>query len=372
MDPGQIVQGILFAIFASLTGLLSGVTAPTYDNLLVPELAPSVLFPSLGPTGGGGFLTEAVLFSRYLLANLVDPLIALVAVGVAALFLARAVAGRWAVRFDAALPKFLVAVLLANFTVPVAGGILSLAGATYPVIAGFDGGAWQHWTNLGGVGGFQFSWDNGALAFVVSFALFSLVLLLAAAVALRDALLAVLLVLLPVFTLLWPIPPLAALARRAWSMFVQLAFLPCVLVVPLELAVGSPNILLLLGFFVVALSSPSLLSMATAQLASVGFPSGGAALTGGIQRGLSVGSLSVSSLFRPLGGGARTPAALRHAGAVGQAAGRAAFPAAAPLVAAELAGRGAAHLLRHLSRSSTSGRAGAAFGRVDRPREPHR
>ncbi len=372
MDPGQVIQGFLFALFSGLTALLATVTGPTYDNLLVPELTPAALFPPLGIAGGGGFLGEAATFSNYLLATLVDPAIALVAVGAALLYLGRAVLGPWAVRFEALLPKLVVSVILANFSLPIAGALVDLAGAAYPVVAGFDGGAWQHWTDLAGTGELQFSWDNGALTFVVSFALFSLVLLLAAAVAVRDALLAVLLVLLPVFTLLWPIPALAPLARRAWSMFGQLAFLPVVLVIPLELAVGSPSVLLLLGFLVVALGTPSLLSLAAAHLGSVGLPSASGALTGGIQRGLSVGALSLGSLARPLtGGSAGASRWLGGVGRVGQAASRAAFPASVPLLGAELAGRGVAHLVRHL------GTSGAVplhrphrFPTVQRPTEP--
>jgi hypothetical protein len=371
MDPSQIVQGILFALFAGLTALLSLVTGPTYDQILVPELRPCSLYPALGPTAGGGFLGEAARFSTYLVANLVDPAIAVVAAGVALLYLTRAVVGRWAMRFEAVLPKLVVSVVLANFTIPVAGGILGIAGAAYPVVAGFDGGAWQQWSNLAGVGAIQFSWDNGALAFVVSFALFSLVLLLAAAVAVRDALLAVLLVVLPAFTLLWPIPALAPLARRAWSMFGQLAFLPCVLVIPLELAVHSPSIFLLLGFLVVALATPSLVSTGAAHLTAVGFPSSGGAVSGGLQRGLSVGALSLSSLFRPLQSVPGTSRLARHIGRVGAAAGGSAFPAVAPLVGAEILGRGAAHLLGHLSNRAgvgaaapaRAGRAGVGPGR---------
>lgn len=350
MDPGQVIQAFLFLLFSGLTALLAVVIGPTYDNLLVPELQPGALFPALGPTGGGGFLQEAARFSQFLLVNLVDPAVTLVAVGVAVLYLSRAFAGRWAVRFEAALPKLVLSVVLANFSLPIAGGLLAIAGATYPVIAGFDSGAWQHWVNLAGVGEVEFSWDNGVLTFVVSFVLFSLILLLAAAVAIRDALLAVLLVLLPVFTLCWPIPALAPLAHRAWTLFGQLAFLPCLLVIPLELAVGSSSILLLLGFLVVALSSPSLLSLATGHLTSVGFPSAGSAVSGGIQRGLSVGSLSLASVFRPLPVGASASSPIRHVSQLGQLAGRVAFPASAPLIGAELIGRGAGHLLRHVGR----------------------
>ena len=371
MDPTQVIQALLFALFAGLTSLLSVVIGPTYDNLLVPELQTSSLYPSLGAGGGGGFLSEAARFSEYLLGNVVDPTLALVALGVAGLYLARSFVGRWTVRFESALPKLIVAVILSNFTLPIAGGILEIAGATYPVFAGFDGGAWQHWVNLAGVGGLQFSWDNGALTFVVSFALFSLILLLAAIVAVRDALLAVLLVLLPVFTLFWPIPTLAPLARRAWTMFGQLAFLPCLLVIPLELAVGSPNILLLLGFLVVALSTPSLVSLAASHLTNLGFPSGGGALAGGVQRGLSVGSLSVSSLFRPLQGFTGRPSAVRHVARAGQAIGRSAFPAGVPLLGAELLGRGATHLLQHVTRKSAAPASSAPrFRPVSRPPGP--
>ncbi|MCI4335870.1 MAG: hypothetical protein L3K17_01545, partial [Thermoplasmata archaeon] len=244
-----------------------------------------------------------------------------------------------------------LSVILANFSVPVAGAVIGLGGAAFPIVAGFDGGAWQHWINLAGYGELGFSWDNGALAFVVSFVLFSVVLLLAAAVALRDALLAVLLVLLPVLTLGWPIPTFAPLARRAWLLFGELVFLPCVLVIPLELAVGSSSVLLLLGYLTVALSTPWLVSLTGAQLTSAGFPSGGSALTGGIQRGLSTASTSVGQMFRPMaqaGAASGRGSVLGAAGRIGQMAGRAGFPATAPLIGAELVGRGATHLVRHI------------------------
>lgn len=354
LDPTQIVQGILFSIFAVLTAALSAVIGPLYDNLLVPEMSASALYPTLPPVAGAGssFLGTAAGFSDYLLANLVDPAVALVAFGIAFLYLGRSVLGRWTVRFESAVPQLVLCVILANFTVIVAGGILGVAGSAFPVVADFDHGAWQRWANLAGVGSFQFAWDNGVVAFVLSFAIFSIVLLLVVAVALRDALLGVLLVLLPVFTILGPIPVLSTLARRAWLLFAELAFLPCVLVVPLELAVGAPSILLLLGYLIVALSSPALLSVAGTQLSSFGFPAAGGAVTGGIQRGLSVGSLSLSSIFRPMlsaGGGSRVAAA---AARIGKTAGAAAFPAAAPLLAAELVGHGSARLVRHLGSRS--------------------
>lgn len=365
------VQAILFSLFAALTAVLAAVLGPTYDNLLVPELAPAALYPSIGSggAGGGSFLGLAAAFSAFLLTNLVDPAIALVGIAVGLLYLTRAVLGRWATRLEHLLPRLVVAVVLANFTLPIAGALLDLAGAAYPTIAGFDGGAWQHWTNLAGFGEVGFSWDNGALTFILTFALFSAVLLVAAAVALRDALLGVLLVLLPVFTLLGSVPPLAPLARRAWTMFGELAFLPCVLVVPLELAVGSPSVLLLLGYLTVALSTPSLVSLAGGQLSSGGFPSAGSALVGGLQRGLAAGSQAIHSYLRPTvrapgaaaiaeRGTTRAAALARGWGSAvrgaGATLGRAGLPAAIPLLAGEALGRGAAHLVRHLRRDATA------------------
>ncbi|MCI4354032.1 MAG: hypothetical protein L3K06_01540, partial [Thermoplasmata archaeon] len=185
-------------------------------------------------------------------------------------------------------------------------------------------------------------------------AMFSIVMLLVAAVALRDAMLAVLLVLLPIFTLLWPIPSLAPLARRAWLMFGELAFLPCVLVVPLELAVGSNNVLLLLGYLTVALSSPSLVSLAGAQLTASGFPSAGGAIANGFQRGLGAASSATGSWVRPMGRLAQgSGAAARLASSAGRTLGSAAFPAALPLVAADFLGRGAAHLVRHVGQNAS-------------------
>jgi hypothetical protein len=346
----DVVRGVLFALFAGLTAAIAAVTGPTYDGLLVPEMAPAALYPPLPPTPGAPptFLTEAASFSAYLVGHVVDPAVAVVAFGVGLVYLTRVLVPRIGAPLESLVPRLVLAVLVANFAVPIAGALLGVAGATYPVVAGFDGGAWQHWQNLDGFGALGFSWDNGVLALVITFALFSMVLILAAAVALRDALLGVLLVVLPIFTLLWPIPTLAPLARRAWILFGELAFLPCLVVIPLELAVGSPNILLLLGYLTVAVSAPSLLSIAGAQLTSVGFPSGGSAVTGGIQRGLAAGSASVNSFLRPLArpGSVKGPAQLLQG--VGAAGAAGALPATIPVLAADVLGRSTGHLLRHV------------------------
>lgn len=366
VDYATVVQAVLFAVFAVLTTTLATVIGPTYDNVLVPELAAGTLYPSLTGSGSGsaGFLTGASHFSLYLVANLADPAIALVAVGVGLVYLGRSVVSRWSSTADSLLPRLIVAVVLANFSLPVADGILGIAGTAYPVIAGFDGGAWQHWGNLAGFGEFGFSWDNGALAFVLTFVMFSLVLLLSIAVAVRDALLGVLLVLLPLVSLLWPIPPLAPLTRRAWLMFGELAFLPCVILVPLELAVASPSVVMLLAYLAVALGAPSLISLAGAQLSGVAFPSVGGALTGGVQRGLASGSAAASSYARPstaMTSVSRVGRAAGHAAAAARSVGAAPLPIGLPIAAGEFLGRASSQLLRHVVRKLP-----ARGGRTDR------
>lgn len=350
MDPSQVVQAFLFALFAVLTTALWVITGPTYDNLLVPELSAGALYPAIG-NGGAGFLSVALGFSNFLLGRLVDPAIGVVGLALGVAYLARSFLGRYAPAMEALLPRLVVGVVLANFSVPVAGGLLAVAGAAYPVVAGFDGGAWSSWANLSGFAGLRFSWDNGVLAFVVSFALFSLVLLLAVAVAVRNALLGVLLVLLPAFAILWPVPALSALARRAWMMFAELAFLPVVLVVPLELAVGSPNVLYLLACLAIALGSPQLISLAGGQLTSaLGFASAGSVLSGGVQRGLGVASLALGS-YGPPGpsrAGRRGVPAPTGATGIARHLARAPFPASIPLMAGEALGRGTSHLFRHV------------------------
>ncbi|HXQ94959.1 MAG TPA: hypothetical protein VN864_07345 [Thermoplasmata archaeon] len=362
------VQALLFALFASLTGILWAVTLPTYDDLLVPELAPASAYPPLlGPGSGGSssFLTLAAQFSDYLVANVVDPAVVLVVLAVGAVYLARAVTSPTRTRLESLLPRLVVSVVLANVTVPVAAAILDVAGSVYPVVAGFDGGAWQSWTNLTGIGGLKFSWDNGLLAFVLSFTLFSLVLLLAIAVAARDAMLAVLLVLLPAFSLVWPIPALAPLARRSWLLFGELAFLPVAVVIPLELAVGAPSALLLVAYLAIALGAPSLLNVAGVQLGRIGFPSAGGALTGGVERGLSSASAGLASIGRPLASAARGTSKVRPAAGGVVAAVRAPLPFAAPLLAAEGIGRGAEALFGHLKGARLAA-ASRRFGGLDR------
>jgi hypothetical protein len=367
VDVSQVVQAVLFALFAVLTSALWGVTAPTYDNLLVPELLPSAAYPPIFPSGGAppSFLTLAARFSAYLVANVVDPAVVLVALALGAVYLARAVTSPARVRLESLLPRLVVAVVLANVTVPVAGAIFELAGAVYPVVAGFDGGAWQSWTNLTGFGGLKFSWDNGLLAFVLSFAMFSLVLLLALAVAARNAMLAVLLVLLPAFSLLLPIPALEPLARRSWMLFGELAFLPVVLVVPLELAVGSPSILVLVAYLAIALGAPSLIDLAGGQLGRLGFPSAGGALTGGIERGLSVATLGMASVARPITATRRTGGRGSAAASAASSVARVPLPFTAPLLAAEGIGRGAEAMFRHV-KDARLAIASRRFGGLDR------
>ncbi|MCI4365363.1 MAG: hypothetical protein L3K10_04795 [Thermoplasmata archaeon] len=358
LDWPTTVRAILFALFAVLTAVVSAVTGPTYDNLLVPMLRPAALYPSLSgaPTGSGDYLTAAVQFSAYLLVQVVDPLVTLVAAGVALLFLARSVVSRWAESLSGLLPRLVVAVLVANFTLPITGGILGLAGSLYPVLADWNGAAWTQWVHLAGFGQFAFSWDNGALALILSVVEFLAVFGLVLAIGLRDALLSVLIVLLPIFTLLWPLRPVSAIPRRAWLLFIELAFLPCILVVPLQLAVGSSSPVLLVGYLGVALASPFLLSVAGTHLVAFGFPASGGTISGGVQRGLATTSSSASAIAGPSAGAAASGGAGGRAlaGAT-RAAGTASLPAAAPLAAGAVLGHTALHLLRHLPHGDRSG-----------------
>jgi hypothetical protein len=354
VDLGYLIQTILFLLFAGLTAIITAIIGPTYDNLLVPELQPGALFPPLLGSGSGSvnYLSTAARFSGFVLSNVVDPAVALVALGVAVLYLSRSVVSRWADALDGLLPRLVLGVVGANFTVPIAGAILGVAGSLYPIVSGWDSGAWQHWVNLAGWGQVSFSWDNGALAFVLSLVEFATVFALLLAVGIRDAVLAVLLVLLPIFTLLWPLRPLSPLARRGWLLFGELAFLPCVLVVPLELAVASPNPVMLVSYLAVAVASPFFLSLAGTSLVSFGFGGASGIVHSNAQRGLQLAPSAATSTFGPAASGVRTSSAAggAFAGAT-RVAGSAAAPAAAPLVVGELLGQGAWHLMRHVGPS---------------------
>ena len=351
IDWSSLIQGILFALFADLTAIVTAIIGPTYDNLLVPQLQTSALFPSLlgSASGGATYLATAARFSGFVLSDVVDPAVAVVALAVGVLYLSRSVVSRYADALDALLPRLIVGVVGANFTVPIAGAILDVAGNLYPIVAGWDGGAWQHWVNLAGWGQVSFSWDNGAVAFVLSLVEFAAVFALILAIGIRDAVLAVLIVLLPIFTLLWPIRPLSPLARRGWLLFGELAFLPCILVVPLELAVGSSNPVMLVSYLAVAVASPYFLSLAGTHLVSFGFAGASSIVHSNAQRGLAVAPSAASSSLGPITSGARSggSAGSALAGAT-RAAGSAAVPAAAPLLVGELLGQGSWHLVQHL------------------------
>jgi hypothetical protein len=355
VDWNVVVQAILFGLFTAGTAILNFVIQPMYDNLVVPELSATSLFPSIAqPAGSAGFLSTAVQFSEFLLVNLVDPAVTLVLVALGGLYLVRSVSARIGARLEPLLPRFVIALIGANFTLPLAASVLDLAGSTFRLVSSFDSGAWRHWTNLVPAGGILFSWDNGVLTFIVTFALFAMVLALAVVVALRDALLAVLLVLLPLFTLLWALPPLAPLARRGWALLAEVAFLPSVILIPLELAVGAPTVLLVLAYLSIAVGSPYLISISRAHLGGIGFPSAGGAVTGGLQRGLAVAALSAQDT-----GTAVTPgrAATGRAAPLGTAVrstarhvGRAPLPAGLALGAGPMLAQGSYRLVQHIQR----------------------
>ena len=367
LSLGDLIRAILFLFFANLTALVAAVTGPTYDHLLVPELGTGALYPSLAASASDptNFLAAAARFSTFTIANVVDPAITLVALGVAVSYLAKPLVARWAATLDGLLPRLVLAVVAANFTVPIAGAILGLGGALYPVFAGWDGGAWQQWVHLAGWGEYTFSWDNGVVAFVLAIVQFAVVFALVLAVGVRDAVLAVLLVLLPLVSLLWPIRPLAPLARRAWLLFGELVFLPCVLVVPLELAVGSPNPVMLVAFLGTAVASPYFLSLAGTQLVAFGFPGSGSTIHPGVQRGWGAASSAAVGPAKPAAASAArsSPTIGRAFAGATRAAGSAAVPVAAPLAAVELVGHGALHLVRHLSHRASG--SGAPPGRFD-------
>jgi hypothetical protein len=359
IDWNVVVQAILFALFEAGTALLNLVIQPTYDNLVVPELSAPSLFPSLAhPGAGAGFLSTAIRFSEFILGNLVDPAIALVLVILAGLYLFRSFSARVGGRLEPLLPRFVIALLGANFTLPLAGAALDLGGATFRVISSFDGGAWRHWANIVPAGGFAFSWDNGVLAFVVTFGLFLMVLTLATVVALRDAMLAVLLVLLPLFSLLWALPPLESLARRGWTLFVELAFLPSVILVPLELAVGSSSVLLVLAYLSIAVGSPYLISISRTQLGGMGFPSAGGALSGGLQRGLAVATLTAQEGTAAVAPGAASTGRAAQVGSIvrnfANQVGKAPLPGGLALGAGHLVTQGSQQLFRHLKQFQAS------------------
>jgi hypothetical protein len=286
MDWGGIARAILFALFAALTGVVTAVIEPTYDNLFVPEMSPAALYaPFLGSGHASNLFSEGAAFSNYILVNVVDPLSVLVIIVVGVLYLIRATLPSAASTWTHLAPRLVLGILLANMVLPLTWLLWSVASATYPVFYDYDGGAWQTFSNIVGPGAFTFSWDNGALAFVCSLTLFSLVLILTFLVAFRDALVAVLLVLLPPLTLLWPIPSLSGLAVKAWRLFAEMTFLPCLLVVPLALAVGASSILIVIGLFTVAVGMPVLLTQVGGSLSSAGFPHGGSIVAGGFLGG---------------------------------------------------------------------------------------
>ena len=276
----SVVQAFLFTLFSGLTAILQAITAPTYQDLLVPELSRSSLYP---PFPGG----SAVVLRRP------DRILGLPRGpprgpgdrrrrGRPRAPLPRPLVPRAGDRPPrSALPRLVVYVVLANVTVPVAGRDPRPRGFRLP-----DDRRVRRWrvaelaephgpgrrSPSAGTTGRSRSSSPSCSSRSSSCSI--------VAVALRDALLAFLIVVFPALTLVGAIPPLRPLARRAWLLFGEAAFLPCLLVIPLELAVGSASILLVVAYLTLALASPALISVAGTQLTQLGFPGASGVLAG--------------------------------------------------------------------------------------------
>lgn len=296
MDYGPVVKAILFALFGGLTAAVTVVTGPTYDNLFVPEMDPSAAYASWQ---GPNVFAAASTFSNALLVGLVDPLAVLVIVAVGLLYLLRS--AHPTPRLQGLAGKLVLGILVANLVLPITSGIWQLASGVYPAFYDYGGGAWRTFDAIVGPGAVNLSWDNGVLAFVVSWTLFAMVLLLAFLLAFRAAIVAVLLVLLPPLTLLWPLPGLGSVVRKVWVLFLEMTFLPCFVVVPLILAVGSSSVLLTMGLFSVALAMPQILSVSGASLSHAGFPNASFVVGGNFLRNSEATQNFGSGLLR--GGG---------------------------------------------------------------------
>ena len=365
MGLGVIIKALLFGLFGGLSAVVSLVVGPTYGGLFVPEMAPQAVFASWSSPG---LFAQAQAFSGYLLVNLVDPLAVLVIVGVGLLYLLRAALPSLAQRWPDLAPRLVLGVLLANLAVPLAGLIFTFGSAVYPVFYNYGGGAWQNYYNLVGPAGLNIAWDNGLLALIGEITLLLLTLMLTYLVALRDALVGVLVVLLPLFTLLWPWPFAASLARRAWRLFVEMVFLPCFLIVPLALAVGSQSVVLVLALFGVALGMPALLASAGSGLAgALGAPAPSGLVVGGLSQAPRAPTETGGSWLQH---GVRSFRASRAAGSGGKGRSAASLTAAWPSATLGPAsavvwgvGEGIGALARHLGKAASSSPSNTAGGR---------
>ena len=135
--------------------------------------------------------------------------------------------------------------------------------------------------------------------------------------------------------------------------------------IPLELAVGSPNPVLLVGFLAAAVGSPYLLSLAGSQLTAFGFPGAGGTVQGGVAQGMAVTPSAGTAHFAPAATSVRAagPSGRALAGTV-RAAGSATAPMAPPLAVAELIGHGALHLVRHVPRPGAGASGASGWGPV--------
>jgi len=303
----NIVNEVLSAIFAAFNGLAWLAAQQTYNNLLVPEMSSSFLYPTIIKGNQTGFFMYAYYFSSYILFSIVDPLLVIVLLGIGFLYLSKVFFSQNSERFKDLIPKFILAVILSNFTNYISSIILEFGYSLYSTIYTFDGSKWTNFQNIFPI--YSTPWTNNALLeFILKVIVLFTILAIAIIIGIRTGLLGVLIVLLPIASVLLIFPQTKSLGKKIWIVFIDMAVLPFFVLIPLILAVNVNNInttgfILATGLLFISAGMPYFISEYGNSVFHMGFDKASNFINQGFNASMNSLSLPVAAATS-FGGGA--------------------------------------------------------------------
>lgn len=295
----QIVNTVLTLLFA-IFNIFAWVTAQqTYDNLFIPEMKPYNLFPSLLNGNQKNLFSASASLSNYILINIIDPILIILLLIIGFIYLGKVFLPSWNEKFRELIPRFVIATVVANFTVYISGIILEFGLATYIVLYGYGDKNWQHFGKLYPL--FVTPWGNNSLLeFILKVVVIFTIVTLSMVIAIRTSLIAVLIVLLPIGSIMWIFPQTRQYAKKIWVIFIEMVFLPFFVLIPLILATSindtdTYGFLLTTGMLLIAAGMPYFISNYGGSIAHMGMDKVSSFINYGLSTGMSLSSMPITT-----------------------------------------------------------------------------
>ena len=307
---GILVTFFILWFVIQLNYGVAGMAWKGFLNLMRPEhLFPDLLnlpnYEKSNPTGISGMMSAAVYLNGIILKDIVNGLVVLMFYLVGMVYLYSDLFEQYLGKFKSAIPRIIIALILAYGSLYVIQFLMILGKYAYLVLYNIHTGSLGYWQdpnffhNIGGnftpptAGIFGLDQvEKYFMKYIWSFLSVSFSIMLLMTVAVRDVALAVLIVLIPIASILLMTPWTQQIGSRLWWLTIDLIFLPFVMIIPLMLIGPVANrISFVIAGLVVSMGAIYLISKEPLMLRGIGFGEAGGHLSRGVTMGIGMGNM---------------------------------------------------------------------------------